>query len=114
MGGRGANFVSNWKKFNGDKLNGVVTTDGIKLKATIHSVERLIERNVNVEDAINAVQKPLKIGEVEYDSKNRPSKDYIGERVTVYVNPISGNITTMHPTHRNKAQKLKMQKENNK
>lgn len=107
MGGRGANYSSNWETFEGDKLNGAKTVDGIELKTTKHGVQQMLDRGVTVFDVIQAVKKPLKITEIKYDGKGRPSKNYIGEKATASVNPTNGNLVTMHPTHKKLAEKLR-------
>jgi hypothetical protein len=93
------------------KLSNVVTPDGIHVSATIHSIERLKERNVSLEDAIDSLTKPLDISKIKYDELGRPSKQYIGEKATTAVNPQNGNITSEWKTSSKRARKLKERKD---
>ena len=71
-----------------------------------HAEQQTVERNVSQSDINDALKKPLKVTEVKYDSQGRPSVEYIGNKVTVVVNPETGNIITVHGTHSKLALKL--------
>lgn len=90
-----------------DEITGIVTADGITVNATIHLYERARERGLTIGQIKNALIEPLTIGPVKYKNGDRPSKEYVGEKATVYVNPTNGNATTCHRTHTSKVKKLK-------
>lgn len=71
-----------------------------------HAVQRIRERNVTMDAVRNAIEHPLKTSEVKYDELNRPSVTLTGEKATVSINPKTGTITTVHPTHTKTARKL--------
>ncbi|MGN1222258.1 MAG: phage minor capsid protein, partial [Christensenellales bacterium] len=80
---------------------------------TIHLVERLTERRISNNTFIDSIKsKPLQVGDVKYDEQNRPSHKIVYDKVTLYVNPENGNITTIHRTHSRIANKLKEGKNN--
>lgn len=77
-------------------------------KDTEHALARLIQRNVSnakLEEAL--ISKPLLIKPVKYNDKNQPSHEIIYEKITICINPLNGNITTVYPTHSKLAKKLK-------
>ena len=83
-------------------------TDGITIRGiSDHAVGRMDTRAVSMEDLKDAIQSPLKIGEVKYDRDGRPSIKVVGERATFAINPETGNIVTVHATHSKLAKKLK-------
>ncbi len=82
------NKVNPWN--GGDKL--------ISNNTTNHAQQRTVERNVSQNDINDAIKNPSKITDVKYDSQGRPSVKYIGNKVTVVVNPETGNIITIYPT----------------
>lgn len=90
------------RKIVGLKANGV-TVSGV----SDHVYDRMAERSVTMEDILDSIEKPLKIGEVKVDEKGRPSFAVVGEKATLYVNPDTGVVTTTHPTHSKTAKKLK-------
>lgn len=93
------------------RLSKVVTSDGIQVAATAHVIDRLQERGVSVENAIDSLTKPLDISKIKYDALGRPSKQYIGEKATTAVNPENGNITSAWQTSSKRVQKLKERKD---
>ena len=115
MGGRGAKSglsrKSAWNTYSKGILDDVVTKDGIKVVIGIHSVDRLIEREIEAIDIKEALINPVSVTEVKYDELNRPSKKYIGEKATVAVNPETGKIVTVHGTHKKLLRKLEREKE---
>jgi len=70
-----------------------------------HAQQRTVERNVSQSDINDALKNPLKVTDVKYDVKG-PSIKYIGNKVTVVVNPETGNIITVYGTHSKLALKL--------
>lgn len=71
-----------------------------------HAYERIHERNVTIEGVRDAIERPLSISPVKYDEKNRPSIVVTGRKATVSINPDTGNISTVYPTHTKLAKKL--------
>ncbi len=70
--------------------------------ATVRAQEREISQS-NIDDALN---NPLKVTDVKYDSQGRPSIKYIGKNATVVVNPTTGKIITVYGTHTKYVKKL--------
>lgn len=97
-------------------VDGKIPIVGTNISAqqdTIHFVERLIERHISNNTFIESIKsKPLLVGDVKYDEKNRPSHKVVYDKATFYVNPDNGNITTIHKTHTKTAKKLKEGKNN--
>lgn len=91
----------------GGVLRHVTTSDGISVSVTRHLVERMKQREVTMTGAIDALTNPLDVGKIKVDEAGRPSKQYIGEKVTVAVNPDNGNIVSTWPTSSKRVQKLK-------
>ena len=76
-----------------------------------HIVERISERNVEVESILDAFMNPLDIKPVKYDLEGRPSVVLVGEKATIAINPETGRLATTYPTHSKLAAKLKKKKE---
>lgn len=89
-------------KVVGHKVNGVEIQDVSK-----HLIDRVRQREIELNDIIGTLNNQLKCGKIEYDEQNRPSFKAIGEKTTLYINPESGIITTVHKTHTRTAEKLK-------
>ena len=66
-----------------------------------HLKQRLEERGITRVLIAEALLKPMEKSEIKYDRKGRPSIAYYGTNVTVYINPKSGKITSVHKTRRN-------------
>ena len=80
-------LASGVNPFTGNALN----------NTSSHAQQRTVERNVSQSDINDALKNPLKVTEVQY-RENGPSVKYIGNNVTVVVNPETGNIITVYPT----------------
>lgn len=75
------------------------TKNGISINSiSAHTLERAAQRNVSSSDIVKSLKEPLHIGEVIIDEYGRRSQRFIGETVTVNVNPDTGNITTVWKT----------------
>lgn len=98
-------FIKN--KVTGNIINNVEIKEVSK-----HLVDRVRQREIELNDIVDALKKPLECGKIIYDDKGRPSFKVIGEKTTLYVNPDSGIITTVHKTHTKTAEKLKGKNEN--
>lgn len=88
----------------------ILSSDGILAHKTVHSISQSAKRKIADSQIRDALQSPLKITEIKYDSQGRPSKNYIGATATVSVNPDNGNIVTVYGTHTKLANKLKGEK----
>lgn len=87
------------------------TINGVEIKGiSKHLVDRVRQREIELDDIINTLKKPLDCGNIIYDKQERPSFKVIGEKTTIYINPDTGNITTVHKTHTKVVNKLKGKK----
>ncbi|PKY92993.1 hypothetical protein [Facklamia hominis] len=86
----------------GEEINGVKIKD-----VSEHFAERSVERGLKASDILDALNRPLEIGDIKYDSQDRPSFKVIGEKATFYINPDTGNLTTSHKTSSYRIKKLK-------
>ena len=71
-----------------------------------HVVERIVDRQVSAAGLDDAIKNPLKTTPVKYDSFGRPSYKVIGKTVSVSINPETGRLITVHPTHKKLFEKL--------
>jgi RHS repeat-associated protein len=80
----------------------VSTNNNISLNAnkniSLHVTERMEERGVSLDAMQDALDNPIKMGEIKYDAIGRPSQVVIGREATVVINPTTGKITTTYPT----------------
>ncbi len=75
-------------------------------KVADHIIERVIDRQVSAGGIDDAIRNPLKTLPVKYDDSGRPSYKVIGKAATVSINPDTGRMITVYPTHKNLAEKL--------
>lgn len=75
-----------------------------------HAYQRIQERNVTMDAVKDALEHPLDTSNVKYDAAGRPSVTLIGEKATVSINPQTGMIATVYPTHSKTAKRLKERK----
>lgn len=94
-------------KITGNIINNVEVKDVSK-----HLVDRVRQREIELDDIVNTLKSPLECGKIIYDDEGRPSFKAIGEKTTLYVNPNTGIITTVHKTHTKTAEKLKGKNKN--
>lgn len=71
-----------------------------------HFEERMQERGVEMKSVLDAVRKPLKIDDPKTDKQGRTSFKIVGKNATIYVNPDTGTVTTVHKTHSRVVRKL--------
>lgn len=95
------------KKYYEDKLIGLKVGEMEIKEVSQHFIDKKWERSLKLEGLINCINNPLHIGKIGYDDKKRPSVKIIGEKVTAYINPETGNLTTWHKTHEKTAKKYK-------
>lgn len=75
-----------------------------------HLLDRKTSRNLSLGDIENGLSNPLKITDVKIDSEGRQSLQYIGERATIVLNPVNGNIVSVWKTGSNRVKKLRGEK----
>ncbi|MDC0827000.1 phage minor head protein [Lactococcus petauri] len=80
-----------------NSITGLVAKDGLTISGmTDHLKERIVEREVNLENIVNAILNPLFIYPDKVDEFGRISRKYLGEYATIVINPEDGSaITTM-------------------
>lgn len=93
------------------KVLGININDVTITEIAEHVIERMNDRKVSIDDIINALENPLDIKPIKYDSEGRPSFTVVGAKATVSVNPETGKLTTTYPTHSKIAERLKAKKE---
>lgn len=71
-----------------------------------HALERIHERNVTLDALKDAIENPLETSPIKYDENGRPSVKITGRKATLSVNPSTGIIATVYPTHTKTAKKL--------
>ena len=90
-----------------NKLIGLDTVNGITINGlSKHQQERVDERKLKADDIKDALMNPMHIDEVREDSRGT-SQRFIGEKVTVNVNTITGIIITSWKTGKSKLRKYK-------
>ncbi len=77
---------------------------------TDHAKQRTVERKIDDRSIEYAKKNALKISEIYYDSSGRPTQDYIGEKITIVVNPDTDSIITAYRTTPSARKKYKNQK----
>jgi hypothetical protein len=100
------NAVTNYKS-----LVGTTTSNGIKVTGiSKHFANDYLLDNTRV-SAVSAMREaltsPLQSSKIAYDSLGRPSQTLIGEKVTVVINPSTGNLATYWRTGNDTLRKLK-------
>lgn len=88
------------------KTYGDITINGVSK----HLLDRKTSRNLWLEDIEDGLSNPLKITDVKIDSQGRQSLQYIGERATIVLNPVNGNIVSVWKTGSNRVKKLRGEK----
>jgi hypothetical protein len=90
------------RKIAGKRVNGVLISG-----MGDHVFDRMDQRGISIQEIMRAIDNPLRIGQITTDQKGRRSFKVIGESTTVYINPDTGLVTTVHKTHAKLAGKLK-------
>lgn len=73
---------------------------------TEHALQRAVERGVTREAIFNAIESPLKVDPIKFDSMGRPSQRFMGKKAEVVLNPETQAIISVNPTSTKKAEKL--------
>lgn len=60
-------------------------------------MSRAVERGVSKQSILDALQSPLKIGEVKLDTLGRPSQRFIGQKAEVVINPDTRQVISVNP-----------------
>lgn len=81
---------------------------------TAHAKQRTSERKIDDRSIEYAKKNALYTSKIYYDSKGRPTQDYIGKKITVVVNPNNGDTITAYKTSPYKAKLLKQKLGNKK
>jgi len=85
----------------------ITAANGVEIKGfTKHGLNQKMNRNVKSSSVLDAVKKPLKIGDVKTDGVGRPSQRFTGAKAEVAVNPQSGKVVSTNPTSTKKAARL--------
>lgn len=92
---------------NDDVKRTIALGDDKYVDITNHAIERAMQRSVEEFDLVDALQNPLRTTTIKYDEQGRPSCQLIRKKATVAINPETGAILTIWPTHRKTAEKLK-------
>lgn len=99
------------QEFIKNKVVGHIVNDVEIKSVSKHLVDRVRQREIELNDIIDTLKNPLKYGKITYNKDNKPSFSIIGENCTLYVNPDTGNVTTVHKTHTRLKNKLKGEKD---
>ena len=106
-----ANVTKIANKYNKSNIIGLKVNNIEIREIGEHVISRTYARGVEFKDIENTLKNPLDYGKIKIDNEGRKSFSVIGEKVTVYVNPDTGKITTTHATSSKLVNKLK-EKEN--
>ena len=80
-------------------LIGLTTSNGIKItEISDHQQERADSRKLNIAGIKEALENPLFVRETVFDNKGRASQRFVGNEVTVNINPDTGAIITSWKT----------------
>lgn len=88
------------------KTYGDITISGVSK----HLLDRKTSRSLWLEDIEDGLSNPLKITDIRTDNEGRQSLQYIGERATIVLNPVNGNIVSVWKTGSNRVKKLRGEK----
>jgi SPP1 gp7 family putative phage head morphogenesis protein len=94
-----------------DILGTITATGAVVANLKPHFVDRHVEREVPVESAIDALEKPLDVTEPAITKEGLRSVKYIGEKATVAYNPDTDTIITTWPTGRKTLKKLRKKRD---
>ena len=82
------------------------TSSGLSTTMTRHALERAQQRGVNLDAIREAISHPLADKGIRTDKNGSQSQQLIGPYATVAINPVSGNVITVWPTHTKTRKKL--------
>ncbi|WP_231391273.1 MULTISPECIES: minor capsid protein [Megasphaera] len=95
-----------------NSLIGIKTSNGIRITSiSKHQQDRADTRGLSVFDIQDALVNSLHIDDIRVDERGK-SQRFIGEKVTVNVNPDNGNIITSWGTGKRVVRKYKKEKDN--
>ena len=96
------NRASSYSQLKGTKTAGGMLVGGV----SNHFGQRAIARGIGLSDILDALTKPLKIGNIK-EQDIRRSQEYFGENARVQINPDTGVLITVWKTSRKLRIKLK-------
>ena len=96
------NRASSYSRLKGTKTAGGILVGGV----SNHFGQRAITRGIGLSDILDALTKPLKIGNIK-EQDIRRSQEYFGENARVQINPDTGVLITVWKTSRKLRIKLK-------
>ncbi len=90
-----------------------ITSSGIVIsKMSAHAGDQAEARKISAKEIVDSITSPLYTKPIKYDSRGRPSQQFVGKYSTVAINPLSGTITSIWPTgQKTKEKYLRLQKE---
>lgn len=94
-----------WLRTKKDQVNDAIinleTPNNIAISnVSKHFAERMAERGLNVRDIKLAITNPITISDIKIDDLGRKSLKQVGHKVTISINPETGNILTAYKTNR--------------
>ena len=94
------------------QIKGIISSNGIQVSSVAHHVYDQVKLRellpfMTKENMEKTLTNPLKIGRIKLDDKGRKSQQFIGDVITLAVNPDTGVITTTWKTSSKKVAKLK-------
>ena len=105
---RSVSRKKSWAVRKVQSIEGIKTPDGIEIKETsLHAIQRMNERKVDIAGIRDALANPINQIETRYGKDGKPSRRYVGEKVTVNVNPDTGVIVTTWKTGSKVLKKMK-------
>lgn len=93
-------------KIEARKIIGLRVSGASIQKVSNHALQRMAERSVPPESIIDAIERPLQIKPVKNDELGRPSFIVVGRKATLTINPNTGVLSTVYPTHTATVKKL--------
>lgn len=83
------------KRLSFQDLIGQKTSTGVSITGvSSHVIDQAISRGFTADGALDALQNPVKTGNIKTDNEGRKSMQFIGKKAGVAINPESGNIIT--------------------
>lgn len=101
-------------KYNNSDIVGTIVNGTKITEIGEHIISRTYARGLKFEDVEDTLKNPLKYGNIKTDEQGRRSFAIIGKKITIYVNPDTGKMTTTHATSSKLVKKLEEQKDEDK
>lgn len=81
------------------QIIGVRVNENTVKSVSSQALEQLSSGNVTIDSVKSALSKPLKVQSIKQDQRGRPVQTIIGQKATVTMNPKTGEILSIYPTH---------------